>query len=129
MIGVVAKADQQRIALPQGRGAQVPGRAQYLSQQDIIFGRVFLHVKFDDLLTPGDDDLVCRSCQSQGFPSSAAFLARITLFLDLQSVGLKEPLSSLAAGSALAMIIPIDFSRHRVASWGRLLACPDSAAG
>jgi hypothetical protein len=82
-----------------------------MARQRVIVGSVLLHVEGDDLLAAGHVNRVRGLRQGKRLGSALSFFAGVGDSLDLDRVLLKEPLSSLARRSALAVIHPIDV-RH-----------------
>jgi hypothetical protein len=72
-----------------------------------------LHVEGDDLLAADDHDPGRPPGERQGLGGAFALLAGIALVDNGDGLCLKEPLSFLAADSALAMVQPVDFRHER----------------
>src|SRR6266851_4760428 len=83
-----------------------------MGEKGVVVGRVGLHVKSDDLLTPAHDNLFGALGQLQGLGSSPSLFAGVTLALHLIILSRKEPLGFFAAHSPASMIIPINFTGH-----------------
>lgn len=79
-----------------------------MSRQGIIIRSILLHIKGDDLLALGDNNLVDGSCKSQGFGPAFALFAGIGDNLHVDVILLKEPLSAYARGSTFAVVHPVD---------------------
>lgn len=106
------EADQQCFPLTQGRRPQIACRAQKVSEQRFVVGRVFPHIEGDYLFASGDDHSIRASGQVDCLLLPAFLLPGVGKFLHPQVAILKVPLSPLAARSSLAVVKPIDVGRH-----------------
>ena len=111
-IRLLVEPHQQRFTPAHGRRPQVAGGSEQVRKQRRIVRRSTAHVEGNNLLAPGHHDLRGGPRQGQRLVASAAFPAGIALIVDFEPVGLKEPLSFLAACSALSMIKPVDVAGH-----------------
>src|SRR5262249_12941954 len=121
LIGFFAEADEQRLAFANRRRPQVSGWSEQVGCQRVIIRRGLFHVEGNDLLASGHYYLVGGFGQGQCSSAATAVLAGIDNFSFLDAVRLKEPLSLGATVSALAVINPIDFSRHAPSSLDSIL--------
>lgn len=82
-----------------------------MGSQHVIVGRVLLHVKHDGPLAPAGDHLVKCAGKGQRFVATDLSLDGV-LVACFEAGLLKEPLSLLAAVSAVAMTQPFDVDGH-----------------
>ena len=107
---------EQRLADTQRRCLQVPCRPQHRGGEGVVVRRR-AHVERDDLLAPGDEDRGDRARQLEGGVPALANLRRVGGLADRPAVLLEELPRFRAAGSALAVVHPVDQMGHGVSFW------------
>jgi hypothetical protein len=110
-VGFLVEADQQGGADPQGRGLEVARRPQDQGRERVVVGRV-PQVEYLHGLAPSDDEALGRLHQLEGLVAALLDLAGIDDFGRLVIALPEELLGLLAAGSALAVVHPVDLLRH-----------------
>src|SRR5262245_1924619 len=85
-----------------------------MGRERVVIRGIGLHVEGDDFLAPGDDHGAHSLRQGEGLDAATAVFGRVEdLNWNCVMMRLKEPLSFLAARSALAMIHPVDDWSHK----------------
>ena len=108
---------QNRLSYPHDGGAEIAGRPEQVRGQCLFVRRRLGHIKTDDVLAASGYHALDRTRQANRIIAPPTFLARVNRCNCVTKVGLlKEPLSLLAAGSALAVVHPVDLLRHRLNS-------------
>jgi hypothetical protein len=102
------EADEETIAGPCGRSAQVAGRADQMLFQIGIRRRIGLHVEVYDLLPFGDINVAHRAGQFDRLGGAQLLLAGVNLLENRGFPIRQELLRALAGDSAGAVVIPVD---------------------
>jgi hypothetical protein len=123
-IEFLVESDQQCSPAAERRRPQVAGRTENVREERRVVRSVGLQVKGHNLLPPGNDHSVGRPGKRQRFAGSLALFAGIAPIRDWQAIGVKVPLSLLAAYSAFAMVQPVNPGRH----YFSLLRCENLAS-
>lgn len=123
LISFFVEADEEGVAMSEGRGSEVSCRTEQMGCKLIVAGRVVLHVEGEDLFPFGDYDCGRTFCQFQGFFPPFLLFSCVGSFFHFKLMLLKEPLSFGATGSPAAMVHPVDLPCHALPSlWLNTLA-------
>src|SRR5262249_35218881 len=111
-ISFLVEANQQRVTQPNRRRLEVARWPKQQPGQLVVRRGRLLHVDGDHLLAAADDDSLHRLRERKRLLAALLHLRGVGLLANVPFALLKEPLSLLAAGSALAMIHPVNRLSH-----------------
>ena len=111
-VHLVAVPDHQRLAATESRGPQRAAAAGDQSGQLGVAQAFGLHVDVPERATAGDVEVRGLAGQRHGVTGVDGLGASIGLLADLGIVLGKEPLRFDAAGSPLAVVVPVDTCSH-----------------
>ena len=112
-VRLLVVSDDERLADADGRGPQVAGRADHLTEQRLIVGPVAGEVVGEDVLAADDGDEFLHAVEElECLGGADLLLVGVDGLGDLERVGVKEPLRLLAGRSGPAVVAPVDALGH-----------------